>query len=193
MADQIIEAIQKVQEKILAGAFGDAFVSALNAANGLMQERIFTKNEDTDGNDFGKYIGKKRIATGREQLRLLFGTESELTKKRIRESAFLELTSYQRKRAARGRQVSKKDLELEGALRRSIETVVLDERSAAIQFNTDKFALIARGQENQITNIREGKPGTTKGDGVKIFALDDNERGQANEIVQALVLEIFTT
>lgn len=173
-----IEGIKKAFEN---GRFGDALVGALNTGNGLLQQRVFTQNKDIEGNDFGEYVGAKKKQSDRSQLRKLFGTTSKTDKKRIKASAGLELTAYQRKRANKGRQIIKKDLEFNGGLRRAIETQVENERSAVIQFNNDEAAKIAKGQEAQISNIRQGKPGTTKGTGIKIFTLDTKEREEVTE------------
>jgi hypothetical protein len=100
------------------------------------------------------------------------------------------LTSYQRKRLSKGRQVDKKDLEFTGELRRSIETRA-DEKSAVLEFSNDESALIARGQENQITNIRNSQSGSTKGDGIRIFNLSEDERTEIVEQGQELINQIL--
>jgi hypothetical protein len=186
--------IEKIKQAFENGSFGDALVAALNTGNGLMQQRIFTQNKDIEGQSFGVYIGKKQTErqASRQTVRALFGTTSKTDIKRIKKAASLELTYYQRKRAHKGRQTVKKDLELEGSLRRSIETQVEDERSAVINFSNTESALIAHGQEQQITNIRNGKPGTTKGAGaIKIFTLDTKEREEVTEQGAELIKQIL--
>ena len=188
--------IEGIKEAFENGNFADALVGALNTGNGLMQQRIFTQNKDIEGQDFGEYVGKKQKQNqkqaSRQILRALFNTKSKTDIKRIKKAAPLELTYYQRKRANRGRQILKKDLELEGSLRRSIETVVENEKAAIINFSNTESALIAHGQEQQITNIRNGKPGTTKGTGaVKIFTLDTKEREEVTEQGAKLINEIL--
>lgn len=172
--------IDKLKANIQSGRFGDALIGAINTGNGLMQERIFSTNKDVQGNDFGEYIGKKKRQSDKSQLTALFNTKGNKAKEKIRNQAIQEITSYQRKRLAHGRQIVKKDLEFNGGLRGSIETRH-DERTAVLEFSTDESALIARGQENQITNIRNGKKGSSKGEGIKIFNLDEDER---NEVVE---------
>ncbi len=171
----LTEKIEKLKEKYTNGSFADALIGAVNAGNGLMQQRIFTLNEDVLGESFGAYIGRKSK------------TKLNITgSKRSRAIAGLDLTPYQKKRAAAGRQIIKKDLEFTGNLRRSIVTAVESEKAAVIEFNNDEAAIIARGQEVQITNIRLGGKGTTRGVGVKIFRLNPVEREEV--VAQGLEL-----
>lgn len=185
-----IEAIKKAFEN---GGFADAFVAALNTGNGLLQQRVFSVNVDTQGNSFGKYVGTpgSRKSQEREIFKALFGTDSATDKKRIKENAGQDLTSYQRKRVNKGRQIAKKDLELTGGLRRAIETQVENQKAAVLQFNNTQAALIARGQEAQIFNLRAGGKGTTQGGGIKIFGLDSSERQQVNEQATLLLKQIL--
>jgi hypothetical protein len=124
-------------------------------------------------------------------LRALFSDPSKTDKKRIKNAAPLELTSYQRKRAFKGRQVAKKDLEFTGGLRRAIETQIESEKAAVLNFNNDEAAKIARGLENQTTNIRNGRKGITKGNGTKIFSLNKNEKTEVVEQGIELIKEIL--
>jgi len=175
--------IEGIKEAFENGNFADALVGALNTGNGLMQQRIFSQNKDVEGQDFGTYIGKK-FKVGKLQT-----TKNRTQAKRNKAVEGQELTYYQKKRALRGRQTVKKDLELEGSLRRSIETQVEDERSAVINFSNTESALIAHSQEQQITNIRNGKP---KGAGAtKIFTLDTKEREEVTEQGALLIKEIL--
>lgn len=184
--------IDGLKEAYANGNFGDALVTSLNTGNGLMQQRIFTNNTDVDGNSFGQYVGNKSKQSDRAQLKALFGTTSKTDKKRIKSAAGLELTSYQRKRASKGRQIIKKDLEFTGGLRRAIETQVANEKSAVLQFNNTEAANIAAGQEQQITNIRNGGKGTTKGTGaIKIFTLNQSEREQVVDQGAELIKQIL--
>lgn len=177
--------IQGLKDAFEQGSFGDALVGALNTGNGLLQQRVFTQNTDVEGQGFGIYIGKKRkvplvISTNRTQ------------NKRNKNIAGLSLTSYQRKRAAKGRQIAKKDLEFSGGLRRAIETQIADEKSAVLQFNNDQAAKIAKGQEQQITNIRAGRKGLVKGEGaVKIFTLNQSEKETVIEQGAELIKQIL--
>lgn len=187
--------ISGVKEAFENGKFGDALVAALNYGNGLLQERVIVQNQDTEGNGFGKYIGsRKRKLQDRDVLRALFGTTSKTDRKRIKANAGLDLTAYQRKRVNKGRQILKKDLEFTGGLRRAIETQVAEkegEKVAVLNFSTLELAKIAHGQEVQITNIRNGGKGTTKGIGVKIFGFNSKERGQIDEQAVLLINEIL--
>ena len=184
-----IEGIKKAFEN---GRFGDALVGALNSGNGLMQQRIFQENLDVKGQSFGKYIGKKSKQSDRAQVKALFSTTSKTDKKRIKASAGLELTYWQRKRAGKGLQVVKKDLEFSGGLRRAIETQIENEKAAVLQFNNTEAAKIAKGQEQQIHNIRNGSTANTKGSGaVKIFTLNDKEREQVTEQGAELITQIL--
>jgi len=178
--------IQAIKEAFENGNFADALVGALNTGNGLMQQRIFTQNKDTQGQSFGTYVGKK------SKVGKLPKTSNRTQAKRNKAVEGQELTYYQRKRALRGRQTAKKDLELEGSLRRSIETVIENDKAAIINFSNDESAAIAHGQEQQITNIRNGRPGTTKGTGAtKIFNLDTKEREEVTEQGIILINEIL--
>lgn len=188
--------IEKVKESFENGKFGDALVAALNYGNGLLQERVIVQNQDINGNGFGKYIGHKKGSKfqNRDVFRALFGTTSKTDRKRIKANAGIDLTSYQRKRVNKGRQILKKDLEFTGGLRRAIETQVAEKESekiAVLNFSTNEVAKIARGQEVQITNIRNGGKGTTKGVGVKIFGFNTKEREQIDEQAVLLINEML--
>lgn len=185
--------IEGLKEAFENGKFGDALVGALNTGNGAMQQRIFTQNKDVEGNDFGTYIGAKQTQkqASRQILRDLFGTTSKTDKKRIKANATLELTSYQRKRAHKGRRVTKKDLEFTGGTRRAIEVAIENDKAAVLHFNNDEAAKIAKGQEAQITNIRNGGKGTTKGKGVKIFTFDKTEKETVIDQGKELIIQIL--
>lgn len=176
--------IEKIKEAFENGRFGDALVSSLNTGNGLMQQRIFQANKDIEGNGFGGYIGKKSKA------RLLL-SKNKTQNKRNKAVAGQNLTPYQRKRALKGRQISKKDLEFTGGLRRAIETKIENEHAAVIEFNNDFAALVAKGQEAQIANIRAGQKGKTSGLGIKIFTLDVSEKEKVVEQGRELITQIL--
>lgn len=77
-------------------------------------------------------------------------------------------------------------------MRRSIETQIEDERNAVLQFNNDESAIIAHGQEQQITNIRNGIKGTTRGSGaIKIFTFNADELNQIREQGAILINQII--
>lgn len=187
----LTEKISGIKKAFENGRYADALIGALNTGNGLMQQRIFTTNKDVEGNGFGQYIGVKRRLSKRGKLELLAGTTSKTDLKRIKTAAGQALTPYQRKRANKGRQTDKKDLEFTGGVRRAIETVVENEKAAALSFNNDKAAAIAQGQEIQIANIRAGRKGTTKGEGIKIFRLNISEKQQVDEQGLELIKQIL--
>ncbi len=173
----LTERVEKLKTNIQSGRFGDALIGALNTGNGLMQQRIFSGNKDVEGNDFGPYVGKKKRQSDRAQLTALFNAKGNKAKEKIRNKAIQELTAYERKRVNAGRQVAKKDLEFTGELRRSIQTQKSD-KTAVLEFSNDHAALVAKGQENQITNIRNGGKGYVKGAGTQIFNLSESERAE---------------
>ncbi len=178
--------IEGIKTAFENGNFADALAGALNTGNGLMQQRVFQENVDTKGQSFGEYVGKKR------KVRSIKPGSNRTQNKRNKSTVGLELTVYQRKRALKGRQIAKKDLEFEGGLRRAIEIEYQEEREVILAFNNTDAALIAHGQEQQIENIRQGKPGTTKGTGAtKIFLLNDKEREQVNEQGLELIQQIL--
>lgn len=184
--------IEGLKEAFESGRFGDALVGALNTGSGLMQQRIFQETHDVKGQSFGKYVGKKRKITDRALFLSFNTTTSRTDQKRIKKNADLELTSYQRIRANKGRQILKKDLEFMGGLRRAIETQIEGEKAAILGFNNDLAAKIAKGQEQQIENIRNGGSGTTKGSGAtKIFSLNDKEKetvvNQGSELIKQIL------
>lgn len=184
--------IEGLKEAFQNGRFGDALVGALNTGNGLLQQRVFQNNQDVMGNSFGFYVGVKSKQSDRAQVKQLFGIKSKTDKKRIKTAAAQSLTSYQRKRAAKGRQTAKKDLEFYGGLRRAIETQVENEKTAVLQFNNTKAAKVAKGQEQQIHNLRSGGKGTTKGAGApRIFTLDEKEKEQVVEQGAELIKQIL--
>lgn len=177
--------IEGIKTAFENGQFADALVTAVNTGNGLMQQRIFTQNQDSEGNDFGQYIGPK-TKTG------LKFSNNPTQNKRNKSITGQFLTAYQKKRAAAGRQVIKKDLEFHGGLRRAIETVVEGENAAILEFNNSDAAIVAHGQEQQIANIRNGLPGTTKGIGaVKIFKLSTTEKEQVVEQGLELIKQVL--
>lgn len=177
------ENIERIKQAYVNGQFTDALVKALNTGKGLMRERIFETNIDVGGNSFGEYIGKKTETTELVASSRLFKGKSKTIQNRAKNIIGQDLTTYQRKRASFGHQTNPKNLEFFGSLRRSIEIVVENEKSAAMQFNNDLAAKIAQGQANQIANIRDGLPGRTNYNlkTVKIFRLNTAEKEQVVE------------
>lgn len=176
--------IEGLKEAYENGNFADALVGAINTGSGLMQQRIFTQNQDVEGQGFGQYVGKKT----KTRLKI---SPNKTQNKRNKSIADLYLTAYQKKRARAGRQTANKDLEFTGGLRRAIETQIENEKAAVLEFNNEQAAKIAKGQEAQITNIRNGRSGTTKGDGVKIFSLNKSEKEQVVEQGAELIKQIL--
>lgn len=189
--------VEGLKQAFENGKFADALAGAVTEGQQLLRSRVFDEHKDIEGQDFGVYIGKKQTEqqANRQTFRALFGTTSDTDRKRIKASAGLELTSYQRKRASKGRQIVQKDLSFTFGLRKSIETkqsvVKENERSVVLEFNNDEAAKIARGQENQITNLRNGQKGTTKGNGIKIFKLNDSEKEKVIERGTELIKQIL--
>lgn len=182
----LIKRVEGLRAAFESGQFADALVGSLTTGNGLMKQRIFTATKDVEGNGFGKYVGKKTLP------RSLPTTTSRTDRKRIKANAGVPLTRWERIRANKGRQVAKKDLFFTGGLSASIEVQVENERAAVLAFNTPDMAAIAHGQEQQITNIRNGGKGTTKGSGaVKIFTFDTKERNEVVEQGQQLIIQIL--
>jgi hypothetical protein len=179
------EKINKLKDAFEKGRFADALLAALNTGNGLMQQRIFQQTTDVEGNDFGAYIGK---ATKVKRIKI---SKNPLQNKRNKALIGQNLTPYQRKRASKGRQVLRKDLEFTGGLRRAIETIVENDKAVVLEFNNDQAALIAKGQEAQITNIRLGQKGITKGVGIKIFSLNQAEKQEVTEQGRELITQIL--
>lgn len=177
--------IEKLKKSFESGEFADALLGAVNTGNALMQQRVFSENVDTQGNSFGQYIGKKRT------VKTFTKTTNATQNKRGKALIGKSLTPYEIKRAAAGRQTTRKDLEFTGGLRRAIETAVVNEKAVVIEFNNSEAVLIALGQEAQITNIRNGQKGTTKGTGIKIFRLSKTEReevvGQGLELINQIM------
>lgn len=168
----------------------DAMFGALNTGVGLMKRRIFNegKNEDAEGNSLGNYHGgKTRLTKKKLSINSDDADEEKERKKKKRNLNRVRktdpdgtYTEYEKYRLSRGRQIVKKDLELEGALRRSIETQIerINEggNRVVIVIGSPEQAKIARYQEQQIGNIRAGlnaRIGTAEP--AKIFTLSKAE------------------
>lgn len=83
---------------------------------------------------------------------------------------------YRRLRLKNGRQIAKKDLEFAGALRRAIEVVSINNTRAQIRINNSELAQIAVYLEQQIANIRSGRPANSPtSQRARIFTLSDTE------------------
>lgn len=95
---------------------------------------------------------------------------------------------YERDRVRKGRQVARKDLEFHGPLRRSIEVIAVNQTRAEVRITNAKNADIARYQEQQIANLRAGRPANeASGDRVPIFEFSPTEE----EIVQTTTVALL--
>lgn len=97
---------------------------------------------------------------------------------------------YARDRRREGRQTEHKDLEFDGTLRRSIEVVTINNTRAEVRFTNPEEAQIARYQEQQIFNLRTGRPANEPSGGrVPIFEFSPTEAEIARATTQQLLLE----
>lgn len=99
---------------------------------------------------------------------------------------------YARDRRRAGRQTTKKDLENQGSLRRAIEIVTVNNTKAEIRITDPDSADIARWQEQQVYNLRTGRPANEASGGrVPIFELSDTERDILRTTTQELLRQKF--
>lgn len=95
---------------------------------------------------------------------------------------------YARDRRREGRQTGKKDLEFHGTLRRAIEVVTVNNTRAEVRITNPDQADIARWQEQQIYNLRNGRPANEASGGrVPIFEFNPTEL----DIVQTTTRELI--
>lgn len=95
---------------------------------------------------------------------------------------------YERDRVRKGRQVNRKDLEVDGTLRRAIETVTVNNSKAEIRITNEDSANIARWQEQQIYNLKNGLEANAESGGkVPIFELSTDEK----DIVRTTTRELL--
>jgi len=208
---EIIEKLERVKT-VLGGNgapptipdFSDAMLSALNAGMGKMKFRIFNKGLDANNNSLGDYTGNKTRLTKRK---FSIAAEDEFEEKdrkkarrnlnRIRKSSLDETyTEYEKYRLSRGRQVEYKDLEVEGSLRRSIETVKVDNSKVVIAITNEETAKIAGYQEQQIGNIRAGQNARTGNAApARIFEVSESEceqiKAEGNAAISQVIKKLF--
>lgn len=99
---------------------------------------------------------------------------------------------YARDRRREGRQTTNKDEEMTGSLRRSIQVVVINNALVEMRIVNDHDADKARWQEQQIYNIRTGKPANEASGGrVPIFQLSDTERSIVQTTTRELLRQKF--
>lgn len=95
---------------------------------------------------------------------------------------------YARDRRRKGRQTGRKDLEMEGTLRRAIEVVTVNNTRAEIRITNAHQADIARWQEQQIHNLRNNRPANEEsGERVPIFELNATEKSIVQTTTRALL------
>ena len=99
---------------------------------------------------------------------------------------------HERDRKSKGRQIGRKDLELNGTLRRAIEVVTVNNTKAEIRITNEESAKIARYQEQQIHNLRSGLPANEASGGkVPIFELDQDELDIVKTVTRDLLAQKF--
>lgn len=192
----------------IATDISDAMFGALSSGAGLMKRRIFNNSEDAEGNSLGKYTGKKSKLTKEKYsgtkysiqgLSVGIDQDAEKERKKQRKNSKVsigeDLTEYEKYRLSRGRQIEKKDLEVDGVLRRSIETVK-SEGKVIIAFTNEEEANIGRYQEQQIANIRAGQNANTgTAEPARIFVLSSSEydivKEQGNRLIKDVIQQKF--
>lgn len=96
-----------------------------------------------------------------------------------------------RHRKEEGRQVSRKDLEFTGSLRRSIEVVSVNNSRAEVRFTDTQSADIGRWQEQQIYNLNNDLPAGQVGGKVPIFQFNATEVAIVQSTTRALIQQRF--
>lgn len=99
---------------------------------------------------------------------------------------------YERDRAREGRQITRKDLEFEGTLRRAIEVITVNNLKAEVRITNATSAEIARFQEQQIYNLRNGLPANqANGNKVPIFEFSELELQIVKDTTRELLRQKF--
>ena len=171
--EEVIEKFKAMKKELQTVDLSDALVIGVNAAKASMQFRIFNKGLDAGNLQIGSYAGPKKKAKkgqfdGRKK-DFLFGD--------LPEGEEPQLSEYEKKRVAKGRQIKYKDLEFTGSLRRGI--VVIKENSVRVvcAIPNEKLFNIAKFQEEYIK--------------APIFSLSDEERELLRTNVIAAVNQIY--
>lgn len=183
----------------------DAMLSASNAGMGKLKFRIFNEGLDANNESLGKYTGPKTKLTkarGSKTKYSIFGLsvqvdadgEKERKKQKknfndaIKADADGQYTEYEKYRLSLGRQIAFKDLEVEGSLRRSIETIKIDNGKIVMAITNKETALIAGYQEKQIGDIRGTDP-------VPIFVFSQEEydfvQREGNAAIGQIIKQLF--
>jgi hypothetical protein len=199
-----IKKLEKLKADVTASPdFSDAVFAALNTGMGLMKRRVFNKSEDAEGKPLGKYHGKKtRLTKKKFSINADDPLDAAVEKERKKQKRLFNkavkanpdelYTEYEKFRIGRGRQIEKKDLELEGSLRRSIETVKKDGAKVVIAITNAEDLEKARNNEKQIGNIRAGLNANTGGaEPAKIFQLSEEEFEQVKVQGNRLVTDVI--
>lgn len=203
---EIIEKLERIKAALsgtdgLSPAITEAMYTALNAGMEKMKFRIFNKGLDAEGNSLGNYQGNKTRLTKKKYS---IASDDEFDE-RDRKSAKGRLkkfvggetyTEYEKFRLSKGLQIGYKDLEVEGSLRRSIQTVKVDNSQVVVAITNEETAKIASYQEQQIGNIRSGqnaKTGTSEP--AKIFTISQEEydliKAEGNEAIRQIIRKII--
>jgi hypothetical protein len=200
--DTVIVNLQKIANNSAVLDVSAALTQGVNEARVAMIFRIFNKGLDAEGTTLGKYVGKKfgvssrRFKGGSEPVgdstvKKKLKEEEKKFKKSAEKTGQTEFTEYEKKRLAAGRQISYKDLEFHGSLRRAIITAVNDFRTVSCVINNTEEAKIATYQEEQIGRIRGS------GADAKIFTLSTDERDILKQktiiALQQLYVSLFGT
>jgi hypothetical protein len=179
----------------------DAMLASLNAGMGLLKRRVFTKSEDAEGKPLGNYHGNKTKLTKKKYS--IKSDDADEEKQRKKKKAALnkiikanpdgDYTEYEKYRLAQGRQIDKKDLQLNGDLFSSIDTRTDANGDVVIAFINEKGTLVGRAQEKQIGNIRAGqKANTGSAEPAKIFQLSEAEFEQVKTEGDRLIGEVIS-
>lgn len=100
---------------------------------------------------------------------------------------------YARDRRRAGRQTARKDLEVDGTLRRSIEVVTVSNTKAEIRITNEETANVARYQGQQIYNLRNNLPANeANGNRARIFELNPTELNVVQTTTRELLRQKFT-
>lgn len=194
--EDIIKKLQQVATQAEALDFSEPLIAGLNAAMGKMKFRVFNTGKDSKGVSFGKYVGKRTRATNRKFRAKKYGdkeNEKEKGKKRKRLNKNKDenetYTEYEKIRLSFGRQISFKDLEFTGGLRRAIIVAKVSNTKAAVVIPNEQLYKIAKYQSEQISKL--------VGTEVKIFSFSGEEKEiqteTTNEFLNQLYARLFNS
>lgn len=171
--DQIIARFKLVKADVLTVDFSDALLGGVNQAKARLENRVFNQGQDVNNNSLGKYRGrKKRVSIDKFEGRkkdFLFGDTTGNNP--------LNLSEYELKRVAKGRQVRYKDLEFFGSLRRGVVVIKESNTSVVCAIPNEALFKIAKAQEAYLKTT--------------IFALSEAEKNEMVFVVTTLVKQIY--